>query len=231
LFNLNDDIHIWCLGLSDDSELFTQCFPLLSKDEKERADKFKFSDERDSFIHRRGALRRILGRYLEKDPGEILFNYGKFGKPFVIDHPLHFNLSHSKDQVIFAVSRKTPLGIDIERIKEDVDYLQVAQHFFSPSEVAGLNVKEGIELRRSFYRCWTTKEAFIKAIGEGLSFPLNQFDVSIDPNESAAILEIRNSNDSAERWTIKDLKVPDNYAGALAYRSREKTVRYVEWNE
>ncbi len=212
-------VDVWGADMNVDSVFLKTCFAMLAPDEVNRAGNYRFNKDRDHFIARRGILRSLIGDYLNYEPRKVQFAYGAFGKPFVIDQPLYFNLTHSKDQVIFAFSRETPLGIDMELIKDGIDYMQVADHFFAPGEVASLRKKEGIDLRQSFYRCWTRKEAFIKANGDGLSFPLNQFEVSLKPNEQEALIEIRDSSDNVPMWTINNLNVRKDFFGALAYKN------------
>lgn len=189
-------------------------------DERERADKFRVEWARRHFVVARATLRTILGGYLKARPEKLRFRYSPFGKPYLSGQTgqegLHFNLSHSHELAVCAVARGRSLGIDIEYLRVDFDYLQLAAHFFSPSERATLGALPVESRARGFFNCWTRKEAYIKAHGSGLSLPLNQFEVSLAPCEPAALLNCAYDPREVVRWTLRELSLAPDYVAALA---------------
>src|SRR5215813_13484193 len=184
-----EEVHVWLATLQSPSSVILDLWRTLAPDEKQRALKFHFQRECDRFIVARGLLRAILGSYLSQAPEQIRFAYNEFGKPALRnvlgESALEFNLSHADNRAIFAVARQRRLGIDIERMRTDLANDTVAKHFFSAREQEDLSTLGPEEWRRGFFTCWTRKEAFVKAQGEGLSIPLNEFDVSLLPAEAA----------------------------------------------
>jgi 4'-phosphopantetheinyl transferase len=167
----------------------------------------------------RGALRHILAGYLGCAPAEIGFSYTAYGKPFLRNeekHGLRFNLSHSEDQALLAVTRGRVVGVDIEQIRPDFATEEIAKRFFSEREWKELRGLPAAERTTAFFRCWTRKEAFIKAVGEGLSFPLDAFAVSLAPGEPAALRWLRTDKDGARRWRLEDIAAPAGFLAALA---------------
>ena len=191
---------------------------ILSPDERERADRFRFAIHKQRFILTRGMLRIVLGACLKRRPGDLIFSYGEYGKPRLLrtaETPhLAFNVSHSEDLAVFALTAGTEVGVDVEllRPREDLDGL--ARTAFSYAEFDNYRQLTPAERPRAFYRCWTRKEAFIKAIGHGFAYPLDQFDVSM--GESAALLRLNGEATAATRWWLQNLATPDPFIGALA---------------
>jgi len=157
----------------------------LVPDERQRAERFRFERDRRRFIVAHGVLRDILGRYLKCSPAQVSFSYNQYGKPALAQESeaigLRFNMSHSHEVALYALTRAREVGVDVELLREDFASLEIAERFFSRSEVALLN-SLAPELRTDgFFNCWTRKEAYIKALGEGLSHPLDRFAVSLAP--------------------------------------------------
>ena len=216
------DVHIWRARLNV-SELARQRFAaVLSEDEMTRATSFHFELHRNNFIAARGWLRTILGSYLNLAPGDVRFIYSSFGKPSIEQvTPIHFNLAHSGEYAVYAFTLNEEIGVDVEFIQRDFAMETIANQFFSPNEVASL-FRFPQRLRpRAFYDCWTRKEAFIKAQGLGLSLPLVDFEVSLDHDEPALL---HTSWDSAEatRWSLININVAADYAGAVAIARGER---------
>jgi 4'-phosphopantetheinyl transferase len=199
---------------------------VLSEDELERAGRFRFERDRRRFVAGRSTLRRLLASYLDASPREIGFEYGPFGKPDVPAAGLSFNVSHSGSCALFAFGPRFELGVDVELLdvaKADDD--RVAQHFFAPQEVATLRAHSPWARPRAFLRCWTRKEAFIKARGDGLSLPLQDFDVSFATGEPAAIVRTAWSPHEPEEWTLHDISgLFPRAVAALAVRAPEARV-------
>jgi 4'-phosphopantetheinyl transferase len=215
-----NEIQIWLAhldGLQDRSEL-------LSPDEQERAARFALPHIRARFIAARSFLRTTLAECLSDDPAKLSFGYGHHGKPFLIDGELRFNLSHSGGWAALAVARRREVGIDIEQIRPDRSTDELAQRFFSPREWAALQSLPDAERCAAFFRCWTRKEAFIKLIGEGLSFPLDEFDVTLRPEEPAALLSVRGDASAAKRWAMHEISAPAGFAAALAVEESDCVV-------
>ena len=203
-------------------------------DEIIRADRFYFAKDRDYFIAARGVLRTILGRYLGVDPGQVHFRYNSYGKPS-LDHPpgedaLNFNLSHSAGLALYAFTCARRVGIDLEYMRADVDYEQLARRNFSLYEKAVFQALPPEQKRQAFFNCWTRKEAYVKARGEGLSIALEQFDVSLKPGEPARLLGSREDPGETAQWSLQELAPGSGYAAALAVEEGECRLSLWQWN-
>ncbi len=184
------EIHIWKIPLGDEqNDPFTE---LLSIEEQQRADSFRFSRDRNRFIRTHSRLRELLSSYSGLSTKELRIAHNAYGKPYLVnptaEQPLFFNISHSKDLALFAFSHHSELGIDVEYARDTVQCLELAKRFFSREEYQALADLSRDVLKTQFYRYWTCKEAFIKAVGSGLSFPLDKFTVSIETGASPKLL-------------------------------------------
>ena len=198
----------------------------LNPDELERAQRFKNSQHRQRFTAARGILRHILARYLRKAPRDIQFESGPFGKPLLQDpegHPLHFNVSHSRQLALYAISRDLEVGIDLEGDRDTLDYTGAAERICSPEEFAVFQNLPETKQRAAFFRCWTRKEAFVKALGKGFSFPLAHVKVSFAPDEPSRILSVQGQ--SSEDWSLFDLSPGQGFWGALAVAGKPSLIR------
>lgn len=189
----------------------------LSADERERARRLVFDRDRRSFMAARGFVRMALGQCLNRDPASLTFGYSAKGKPFLRDAPdgLHFNLAHSHGVVLLAITHGHEVGIDVEFIRDDVEAESLAGSFFSAAELQALRLLAPDQFRAAFFRVWARKEAYLKAIGKGLSLSLKDFDVSIDA-DSATLLATRHDEAEAGRWKLLPLSPAEGYAAALA---------------
>ncbi|MCT7375573.1 4'-phosphopantetheinyl transferase family protein [Chelativorans salis] len=219
-----DIVDIWRWPLDVGMDDLPRYVTALSDGEFARASRFVHERDRLRFIVGRGKLREIIGRYLGVPARRLSFAYNVFGKPrlAVSRPPLHFNLSHAAGMAVLAVSDRYHVGIDIEKIvplKEDV-----AGHFFSPSERLALRgVRRGNYLE-AFYRCWTRKEAFVKAHGAGLSLPLEAFDVSIDSVGEPRLLRLEGDAQAPAQWRLLNLALPAGFVGAMAALTADNDV-------
>lgn len=192
----------------------------LDRDEAARSRRFHSSLHRERFVVAHGALRAILGSYLGVLPKAVSLETGRYGKPALTSRfrdageDLQFNLSHSGSLALVAVTYGRKAGVDLERIRADVDYEALAARFFAPAEQARLRELAGDARARSFFACWTRKEAYIKALGEGLAFPLDRFAVTVSADEEPRLLDA--APGEPERWSLRDLAPGPGYAGALA---------------
>jgi 4'-phosphopantetheinyl transferase len=229
----DDEAHVWRAKLARPQSEITDFWGTLTPDEQERAARFHFDIDREHFIAARGMLRAILSRYLATPPEKIRFGYGPYGKPFLLapDRDIRFNLSHSSGVGLFAVTRGRELGIDLERIRDEITEEQIAERFFSSSEVTALRaLPAGLKVA-GFFNCWTRKEAYIKATGKGLSLPLDQFDVSLTPGEPAELLQSRIDAQEALRWSMAELLLESDFKAALVVEGSGWLLRCWQWPE
>ena len=177
-----DEVHIWCIDLDQPGRVIPQFQQILAPDEQACAARFVFAQHRDRFIVARARLRMILGHYFMSAPTALQFAYGPYGKPVLAapaQQALCFNLSHSETLALCAVTYHRQLGVDIEAIRRLADMLALARTVFTPNEYATFCAVPTPRQTAAFFNGWTRKEAFIKALGEGLSHPLDQFEVSL----------------------------------------------------
>ena len=213
------DVHVWKANLHAEFLQSVALWPILSEKEKERAGKFHFPRDRNRFVICRGILRILIGNYLHRDPADIDFTYNQYGKPSLAnaqgEEDLRFNVSHSNELALYAFARSCEIGVDIEFIVAKEDELQIAERFFSPTEVGALRTLRTDLHTEAFYLCWTRKEAFVKARGEGLSLPLDQFAVSLVPGEPARLLSIKGDPGELRKWSMESLYPGPGYAAAV----------------
>ncbi len=225
------NIHVWVVNFDIVQEKITRLHGFLSEEEIIRASKFRFKKDKISSIISRGTLRFLSGKYLEKEPGEIKFKYGEFGKPeYNLDTKLKFNISHSGKVVVLGFVLNDDIGIDIEEIKTDFDVLDIASNYFSNKEIEFLRKTPVENHVKNFYRCWTRKEAFIKAKSQGLSFPLDSFSVSINSDEKAELLETLWDKKEKDLWQIIPFETEVNYKAALAVKGQVQSIKYFNFN-
>ncbi|HEY7414459.1 MAG TPA: 4'-phosphopantetheinyl transferase superfamily protein [Ktedonobacteraceae bacterium] len=229
------EVHVWLAELEQPARTVQQLASVLSEDESLRARRFYFERDRRRFIVARGVLRRILGWYLDLPPALLQFTYGPRGKPSLLaasgGERLRFNVSHSHELALYAVTRDRELGVDIEFMRPLDDAENIARHFFSASEQATLRSLPASLKHQAFYNCWTRKEAYIKATGEGLSQPLDEFDVSLAPGEPAKLLSVVGKPDEVRRWSFEALQPPAGYAAALAVEGAGWNIACWRWAE
>lgn len=216
------EVDIWRVDLSGETPDL-----VLATDELNRAARFHFEADRKRFNTARASLRIVLSHYLNVGPETFEFQEAAYGKPFLAnprETNLRFNLSHSRDVALIAVSRGREVGVDVEFMRPDFATEEVARHFFSQVEVAELaQVAPGLRTN-AFFNCWTRKEAYIKARGEGLSLQLDSFDVSLNPGVPAAVLASRFDPADTTRWTMHELSPMSGYAAAIAIERKPAPV-------
>ncbi len=227
------DVHVWLAELEQPAHLVQRLAGILASTELLRAQRFRFERDKRHFIVARGALRSILSLYLQIVPAQIQFTYGPRGKPALAaacdDGRLRFNVSHSHELALFAVTRDREIGVDIEFMRPLDDAESIATHFFSINEQMVLRSLPAHLKHQGFFNCWTRKEAYIKATGEGLFQPLDEFDVSLAPGEPAQLLAVRGKPDEAQRWTFQALQPPAGYAAALAVEGSNWQLSCWQW--
>ncbi len=219
------DVHVWTLRTEASDAVSAKFEPFLTPDEKDRAERFHFCRLRRSFVITRGSLRCLLGRYLDINPGSIGLKYSANGKPGLASAGgINFNVTHSGDLAAFAFTRDCQIGIDLEQIRPVDEAQYIADCFFCPEEAAEIMSLPPHERQRAFFCCWTRKEAYIKATGDGLSTPLHQFRVTLQPKQPVRFIHLSEDRTAAKAWTLHDLCVAPNYAAALAYRDRPRSI-------
>jgi 4'-phosphopantetheinyl transferase len=213
------EIHVWRFRLDPPEERQQALWRTLAPEEQERAQRFYFERHRRRFTVARGMLRCVLGRYLRQGPERIQFRYGVHGKPVLeAGGDLHFNLSHSGDAALLGLTRGQEIGIDLEQVRSRDHLEELARRFFAPSEVAALEAVAPSDKELAFFQCWTRKEAFLKAGGEGLARPLDSFCVCLCPGEPARLLAVEGDADEAARWSLLSLMPWPDFAGCIAVR-------------
>ncbi|MCA1567210.1 MAG: 4'-phosphopantetheinyl transferase superfamily protein [Acidobacteria bacterium] len=224
------EVHLWRASLAQTPDALRRLHSTLAPDEAAKAARFHFPRDRDHFIAARGLLRRLLGRYLAQPPDSLRFAYGAYGKPSLggaaaAAQDLRFNLSHSHELALYAFARGRELGVDLEHMRPDFAGEDIAERFFSAREVSMLRTLPAEARTPAFFNCWTRKEAYIKARGEGLSHPLDAFDVSLIPGEPAALLGTRGDPRELTRWSLHSLDVGEAYAAAVVVQGTDYTLR------
>lgn len=215
------EVHVWCIELAAEGAAIQACSRTLSADEKERAAQFRFEHLKAAFTLSRGILRALLGHYLGVEPGGVRFAYGPRGKPRLAfpEAALQFNLAHSGKFAVYAFAVGCELGVDVEEIRpqhDQHDQEGIVRRFFAPEECEDWLAFDVSQRDEAFFRGWTRKEAYIKALGDGLSMPLDSFRVSLQPELSAALLYAAGDPAAAGKWLFYSLKPADGYIGSLA---------------
>jgi 4'-phosphopantetheinyl transferase len=213
------EVHVWRVDLTLTPGEEVRRTASLAADERRRAARFLSLPARAQFVAARSALRAILGRYTGRPPGDIDFRLGPVGKPELADPgpaPLFFNLSHSRDLALVALTRTTEVGVDVEhaRLRESAD--QLAERFFHPNEVAALGALPPGQRTAGFFNAWTRKEAFLKATGKGISYGIERVEVTLAPGEPPRVLSVNGDREAAALWSLEVLKPATEYLGAVA---------------
>jgi 4'-phosphopantetheinyl transferase len=214
----------------EDVERFGQ---QLSADEHARAGRLRFERDRKRYITGRGILREILARYIGTEPAALCFSYGEHGKPELVgegEYGLRFNVAHADAVFLCAVAESHEVGVDVERVEHFDGIDDVAEEMFSLAERAVYRSLPPDERVDAFAACWTRKEAFIKAIGEGLSYPLHQFDVSLAPGDTPALLRIGGSLDAAAHWCMAAMNPAADYVAAVVAAASVHRFRYLDFS-
>ena len=229
------EVHVWRANLDLTPARLQSLYQILAPDEQARAGRFRFQKDRDNYTAARGLLRTILGRYLDMEPAQLSFGYGPYGKPGLLAglgrSGLNFNMAHSHRMAIYGLTYNRCIGVDLERIQTDFDCEQIAARFFTPQESATLRALPPALRHEAFFNGWTRKEAYIKARGEGLAFPLDQFEISLTPGEPARLFHVGGDVVEANRWSLQALKPDPAYAAALVVEGRDWQLKCWHWSE
>ena len=227
-----DVVHIWRADLNLPESQIRSLAKTLAPDEHNRANRFYFERDRKHFIAGRGILRSILGRYLNLEPAQLEFSYGSRGKPALANlgmgETLSFNLSHSHELAIYAIAHTSLVGIDLEHIRPMDKVEQLVKRFFSAREYAVICSLSDDQKQEAFFQAWTCKEAYLKAIGDGLP-GLDGVEVSLTPGEPAALLSIQGDEEAASRWSVYQLTPSPGYMAALAVEGQDWNIEYLNF--
>ncbi|MBS1799373.1 MAG: 4'-phosphopantetheinyl transferase superfamily protein [Acidobacteria bacterium] len=218
------EIQVWRLELEGNDSLMAAAMPFLTLEEQERAERRRAGRVREEFVVARACLRLLLGSALDIEPPGVLLTEGLYGKPAVFQdrRSISFNVTHSRGMILIALSRSGDVGIDIERIDSSLDIMEVAESAFHPDEVASLRSIDSPETKRlAFYRCWTQKEAIIKADGRGLSLPLTCFKVPLLSSTSLPIEIAEPSGEPGKSYILSDIPLDAPVVGAIATDSHD----------
>jgi 4'-phosphopantetheinyl transferase len=229
----NDDVHLWRAKLDQSDKCVKQLTQILSDDELRRAERFRFDKDRKYFIVTRGILRIILSHYLSVKSDQLQFGYSTYGKPYLAvksnGNKIYFNLSRSHNLALCAFTRSHQIGVDIEYIRPITKADQIVARFFSAHEHAMWQQIPKDQKQEAFFHIWASKEAYIKARGEGLSMHLDQFDVSFAPGRPTALLIASRTSGESSRWLLRTLQPGPDYVAALVVEGYDWQLKCWDW--
>jgi 4'-phosphopantetheinyl transferase len=225
---VESEVHVWRAYLDCEETVLHQFEATLAPDEKARASRYHFQRDRNSFIVARGVLRELLGRYLNRSPAQIEFDYSSRGKPALRKEPpkrsVQFNVSHSHGLALLCFAIERQVGVDVELIRPDFAGEDIAERYFSRREIIELRALPAALRPEGFFLCWTRKEAYVKARGEGLHIPLDSFHVSLTPGCPARL-----QSEDSSRWILCSLSPDARYTGALVAEGSEWQLCCWDW--
>jgi 4'-phosphopantetheinyl transferase len=222
-FYLNDkNIDIWYFDVSSFISKIDDFFDIIDAQEKKAAKQFVFEKDYKLYVASHGILRILLGNYLKQQPKSVIYKYNDFGKPFVEFSDIQFNLSHNSTKILIGITLNYNIGVDVEFVKEMHDHDSIVRRFFSKKEQEEFFEYLKEQRNQIFYLGWTRKEAFIKALGKGLSFPLKDFDVTLSPEKKSEILSIFGNKELAKTWNLESFLLEENCYGAVAWEGMQK---------
>lgn len=221
-------IQVWSFNLEGSADLVARCRDWLSPQEQHRADRFVFERDRTRHTVAHGVLRHLLGRYCGVGPASLRFVATTAGKPALLHHEgVCFNLTHSENRALLGLSTGRELGIDLERVRSNLEALAISRHYFFGAERDAIEAAPAAERDNAFFRYWVAKEAVLKAQGIGLGFPLDRFRVDFHPDGATACIETFDPGALAPDWTVKMLRCPVGWLGAVAARGIDWGVKVV----
>lgn len=229
----NGEVHVWSALLEDGGDS-DELAKLLQPEERARAAAFAFDPDRRLYVRSHGVLRRILSLYMGREPGELVFEAPSSGKPRLKRRPdggdLHFSLSHSGRMCLIAVSLRSPVGVDVERLRPLPDAWRIARRWFTAAENDALARLPGAAFERAFFALWTHREAVTKALGENLETGFSGLACALDSDGSARLVSWRGDEGVARRWRVCRLELAGGYAGALAALECFDALKCLTWD-
>ena len=229
---INDifEIHIYYLCEDSRYNYNNSFINNLSDDEINKINRFIFEKDRITHTISKGTLRYIMSGYLNLKPEEIIFNQNEYGKPFISEdqnpEKIQFDLSHSGDMIIYAISKGRNIGIDIQEIKDSDSVIDIVEHYFSETEKSAFRSLPDEQKLKGFHSCWARKEAYIKALGLGLSYPLNSFSMPVTPEYSSAVIY----DDKGTAYSVTDIITSPGYAATVAVEGSDAELQHFEWS-
>jgi 4'-phosphopantetheinyl transferase len=228
-----NQVEIWLVNIPEHINRSVWYETLLNDEEREKADRFYFAKDRLRYVITHGILRRLISQYVAIPPKELVFLKNPFGKPYISPvintQKIQFNISHSKEGIIIAISKGNELGVDLEFARDTIPILEIAQRFFSPYEYQVLLATPASFRLLSFYRCWTRKEAFIKAKGKGLSIPLDSFDVTVSPDQPPQLIRSSLDPSDLEKWKLREIDTWPNYLATICIEGKDHQFVIKHW--
>jgi len=225
-----DSIHLWDIALDDTTHSLEDYRSILSDQERERANRFSFPELKRRYIIAHACLREILAGYIDVEPRSVAFTTNAYEKPSLVEHPgkpdIHFNLSHSLDIAVIGIVKNRRIGVDVEWVKSRKDHMKIAERYFSPGEIAALKRIKNEQTVQAFIQLWAGKEAFIKARGDGMSLPLNQFSLERlieHPGKISCKVELPGDTTA---WFVYPIKLITGYLGAVAVEGEIRDIQY-----
>lgn len=217
------EVQVWGIWLSGSDASLAYYRSILSSEELQRADRFRFENLKHSYTRSRGSLRLLLAHYLGRPPKEIELTCRPEGKPILRNSSrIDFNVSHSGQMALYAFTVRCELGVDVEQLRKLDKPESIAARFFSTAEASELLSLTPEQRGLAFFRCWTRKEAYVKAVGDGLAIPLDRFQVTLLPGVPARFVQLAGDMGTAADWTLDHLELAPGYLGALAYRDSRR---------
>lgn len=230
-----DEVHLWRVRVDLAASTLRMMEDTLTSTERARGAAFRFPRDRARWMAARGILRAILSRYLKRDPETLRFTAGAYGKPALLCEAgqagVLFNLSHSGALALYAISGSRAVGVDLERTRWIEEAEQLGQRCFSSAEVRQLQAVPAHAQHKAFLRCWTRKEAYVKARGLGLSLDLSLFDMSLHPGDQAALLATREEGQEAAGWSLFEVAAGEGYVAALAVQGHPTAIQCFRLDE
>lgn len=232
---ITNTVHVWRAHLDHEADKIESFYSELSSSERERADRLVRLQDRQRFIISHGILRHLLASYIQMPITEIAYQLNERGKPYlrseINQNNLQFNMSDSNAFALYAITIGREVGIDIEWQRHDIDVMGIVERFFTPVEKREFFELEKRDRFQAFYRLWACKEAYIKVIGQGLSFSLNRFDVKIMAENMNALIAVDGDKDVVSRWSLGSIDAPNGYAAALAFEKGDtnEEINYFDW--
>ncbi|MEQ9620111.1 MAG: 4'-phosphopantetheinyl transferase superfamily protein [Deltaproteobacteria bacterium] len=225
------EVHLWICRFQSEANATEECYEeIISADERKRADRFRFNEERSKFIQARGVLRTVLGKYLNLRPNELVFDYNKYGKPGlqarINPRNVKFNLSHSRSLAIYAVTKDREVGVDVEYLRDVKRADKIIERFFSQHEREFYGSRPSAIKKLAFFQLWTRKEAYTKAMGAGISLPRDDYTLSLIPGDSSYRNNRSPVTGNNRKWSLYDIEIDENYKAALAVEGEGHDIRY-----
>jgi len=226
----NKQIHIWRTQLKQNPQQISELNNSLNQKEQDKAERFKIEKARNNFIIARGTLRSLLSKYLHTKPKEIIFTQNSYGKPLLTSGLVKFNISHSGDYALFIFAKNYHVGVDVECVRNNFDFMTIAQKFFAQEEVINLSAISQEQQLQAFFNCWSRKEAFIKGIGKGIFFALDKFAVEVC-NKTSGKLKLSIDSDKLgeleqANWSLEALDLGNTHVGAFAVSGQDYEIGY-----